>query len=131
MALPRLAAILQVRRGRIDDDIALAGKLKRESEAAIESYEKALAEARAKAQAIAAAMRQELMAAAEQRKKQHEAGLAAKLAEAERKIEATKSAAMAHVRSIAVDAAGAIVEELVGKLPGQATVERAVDAALH
>ena len=71
------------------------------------------------------------MAAAEQRKKQHEAALAAKLAEAERKIEATKSVAMAHVRSIAVDAAGAIVEELVGKLPGKAAVERAVDTALH
>ncbi len=131
VALPRLAAILEVRRGRIDDDIAQAGKLKGESEAAIESYQKALAEARAKAQALAAAMRQELMAAAEQRKKQLEGGLAAKLAEAERKIEATKSAAMAHVRGIAVDTAGAIVEELMGKAPGKAAVERAVDTALH
>jgi F-type H+-transporting ATPase subunit b len=131
VALPRLAAVIEARRSRLDEDIEEAGKLKANSEAAIETYEKALAEARAKAQAIAAEARRELMGKAEERKKKLEAALAVKLAEAERQIEATKAAAMAHVRGIAVDAAGAIVEELVGKAPGKAATERAVDAALH
>jgi F-type H+-transporting ATPase subunit b len=131
VALPRLAAVIEARRTRVDEDIEEAGKLKANSEAAIEAYEKALAEARAKAQAFAAEARRELMGKAEERKKKLEAALAARLAEAERKIEATKAAAMAHVRGIAVDAAGAIVEELVGKAPGKAAAERAVDAVLH
>jgi F-type H+-transporting ATPase subunit b len=131
VALPRLAAIMEARRARLDADIEAAGKLTAKSEAAIEAYEKALAEARAKAQTIAAEARRDLMAKAEERKKKLEAGLAAKLAEAERQIEATKAAAMAHVRGIAADTAGAIVEQIVGKAPGKAAAERAVDAALH
>lgn len=131
VALPRLAAVIEARRRRVDEDIEEAGKLKAKSEAAIEAYEKALAEARAKAQAIAAEARRELMGKAEERKKKLEAALAAKLAAAERQIEASKAGAMAHVRGIAADAAGAIVEELVGKAPGKAATERAVDAAQH
>lgn len=130
-ALPRLAAIFAARRERIDRDIAEAGKFKAESEAAIAAYKKALEEARADAQTIAAETRRQLMAEAGARKKTLDADLASRLAEAEKKIEATKSAAMKHVRGIAVETAGAIVEELIGKAPGKQSVERAVDAALH
>ena len=53
-----------------------------------------------------------------------------KLAEAERTIAATKTAAMTNVRGIAVEAAGAIVERLIGTAPAPAAVEAAVDDAL-
>jgi F-type H+-transporting ATPase subunit b len=131
VALPRIAAVFAARRDRIAGDIEAAGKLKAESDEAIISYEKALAEARARAQAIAAETRRQLMAEAEDKKKKIEADLASNLAEAEKKIEATKTAAMAQVRGIAIDTAGAIVGELTGKAPGKQAVERAVDAALH
>ena len=48
----------------------------------------------------------------------------------EQSIAATKGAAMANVRGIAVDAASAIVERLVGTAPAAPTVAAAVDEAL-
>lgn len=129
--LPRVGSIFAARRGRIEGDLATAKRLTAESQAAIEAYEKALADARAKAQGIASATRADFAAKAEEAKKRLEAQLTAKLADAERKIETTKKAAMANVRGIAADAAGEIVKRLIGGEPNKQSVERAVDAALH
>lgn len=131
VALPRIASIFTARSGRIRDDLAAAERLKAESEAAIEAYEKALADARAKAQAIAAETRAEFAAAADEKKKQLEASLTAKLAEAERQIEATKKAAMANVRDVASEATAEIVKRLVGETPNKQQLARAVEVALH
>jgi len=94
LVLPRVASILAARRARIESDLAEAARAKAESEAALARYEKSLADARANAQAIAAKMHQELAARSEARRKELEAGLAAKLADAEKQIETTKTAAM-------------------------------------
>ena len=53
LALPRVGAIIEGRQKRIEGDLADAEKLKGQSEAALATYEKALADARARAQAIA------------------------------------------------------------------------------
>ena len=53
VALPRVGSILQARRDRIAADLAEAQAHKEESEAAMAAYEKALADARNRAQAIA------------------------------------------------------------------------------
>ena len=53
LALPRVGAIIESRQKRIADDIAEAGQLKLQSDQAVAAYEKALADARARAQAIA------------------------------------------------------------------------------
>jgi F-type H+-transporting ATPase subunit b len=131
LALPRVASIFVARRGRVEGDLEAARKLTAESQAAIEAYEKALNEARAKAQAIASTTRADFAARAEEKKKRLEAELSARLAEAERKIETTKKAAMANVRGIAADAASAIVQQLSGDTPNKQQIERAVDTALH
>ena len=52
------------------------------------------------------------------------------LAEAEKTIAATRAAAMANVRGIAADAAGAIVQRLTGTAPDGNAVNLAVDASL-
>ena len=131
LVLPRVAAIFEARRRRVAADLEAAGKLKTESEAAIAAYEKALAEARARAQATVAEHQQQAAAAAERRRKELEAALGEKLGQAESKIAATRATAMKEVRGIAVETAGAIVERLVGTAPEKPAVERAVDAALH
>ncbi|MPT22109.1 MULTISPECIES: F0F1 ATP synthase subunit B [Ancylobacter] len=130
IALPRIATILEERHDRIADDIEEAGKLKAESEAAAEAYEKALASARNKAHGIATETRDTLAADAEARRKALEAELNVKLAAAEVQIAATKTSAMANVRGIAVDAAGAIVNTLIGTTPAPSAVEEAVDTAI-
>ena len=130
LALPRVAKIIDNRQKRIEDDIANAGKLKTQSDEAVAAYEKALADARARAQTIANETRDKQAAAAAASRKKIEDELNAKLADAEKSIAATKAAAMANVRGIAVDAAKAIVERLIGKAPADAAVDAAVADAL-
>ena len=130
VAIPRIGGILAARTQRIEGDFAAAQRMKEESEAAIAAYEKSLAEARNRAQAIGAEIRDKLHAEGEERRKALEAKLNGELAEAEKTIAATKSAAMANVRTIAVDTAGAIVERLIGTAPTAPAVAAAVDEAL-
>lgn len=131
VALPRLGGVIAARNAKIESDLEAANRLRNDSETAQASYEKALADARAKAQALAAESQAKAAAEAEAQRKQLEDGLKAKLEAAEKQIAATKTAAMANVRGIAVDTAGLIVERLTGKAPAKPSVERAVDAALH
>jgi F-type H+-transporting ATPase subunit b len=131
VALPRVASILEARKQRIEGDIARAAQAKAASDEAIAAYEKSLADARASAQALAAKTHQELAAQSEARRKELEAGLAAKLAGAEQQIAATKAAAMKNVSGIATEAAGSIVERLTGAAPDKAAIERAVAASLN
>src|SRR5215204_1972683 len=86
IALPRVGGILAARRERIESDLKAAQRLKEDSDAELASYEKALADARARAQIIANEMRDKLNAEAEQRHKGLERDLNAKLAEAEKMI---------------------------------------------
>src|SRR5450631_4466294 len=53
VAIPRIAGIIATRRGRITGDLAAAESARAGSEAAEAAYDKALAEARARAFAIA------------------------------------------------------------------------------
>ena len=129
-ALPRVGGIIAEREGKIEGDLAQAQKLKDESDEALKAYETELANARAKAQAIGAETREKLNAQAESDRKALEASLAAKLASAEKTIAATRQTAMGNVRSIASDAASAIVQRLTGTAPDSKTVESAVDASL-
>jgi F-type H+-transporting ATPase subunit b len=130
VGLPRVAGILEARRARIEGDFAAAEALRAESEAARAAYEKALADARNRAQGIANETREKLMAESEVTRKSLEAGLNTRLAEAEKSIAATKTAAMANVREVAVEAAAAIVERLIGTTPAAPAVAQAVDRAL-
>lgn len=131
VALPRVASILEARKQRIEDDLADAAQAKAASDEAIATYEKSLADARASAQALAAKTHQELAAQSEAHRKDLEAGLAGKLADAEKQIATTKAAAMKNVSSIASEAAGSIVERLTGTAPDKAAIERAVAATLN
>jgi len=129
-ALPRVAKIIENRQKRIVDDLAEAERLKGQSDEAVAAYEKALADARARAQGIANETREQQAAAAEATRKALEGELNVKLAQAEKSIAATKQAAMANVRSIAEDAARAIVERLIGSAPSDQAVTEAVADAL-
>ena len=130
VALPRVGGIIAARSATIEGDLAEANRLKQESEAAIAAYEKTLADARTNAQAIGAKKRDELMGEADKRRKTLEDQLNRKLEEAEKTIAATKTAAMGNVRGIAVDAATAIVERLIGQAPSEKAVADAVSDAL-
>jgi F-type H+-transporting ATPase subunit b len=128
IALPRIGSILARRRARISGDLAEALRLKGESDAVIASYEKALADAHGRAQALVDDSRQRQAAEAEAQRKALDATLNARIAQAESSIAATKSAAMVNVRDIATEAAAAIVERLIGMSPASRDVVAAAVA---
>jgi F-type H+-transporting ATPase subunit b len=130
LALPRVGGIFAARRERVEADMARARGLREEADAALAAYEKALADAHSRGRAIASETHAKLTAEGEARRKSLEAELNAKLAEAEKAIAATKQSAMTNVRSIAAEAAAAIVERLIGSAPAEPAVAAAVDDAL-
>ena len=130
LALPRVGALIEGRRKHIDGDIAEAGRLKTQSDDAAAAYEKALADARGRAQGIANETRDRQSAEADARRKTLEDQLNVKLADAEKTIAATKQTAMSSVRGIAEDAARAIVERLTGTAPADKAVSDAVGDVL-
>jgi F-type H+-transporting ATPase subunit b len=130
IALPRVGAVIDARRSRIDGDLADANKLKTSAEDAMVAYEKSLADARGRAQTIGAETRDRLQAEAEKNRKTLDEQLNAKLAQAEKTIADTKAQAMTSVRSIASDAAGAIVAKLTGIAAPDSAISDAVDRAL-
>src|SRR5260370_29035745 len=97
IALPRIGSILEDRRKHVDNDLAEAQQLKDASDAAIAAHEKALAEARGRAQTLANQTREKAAAAAELRRKEGDAKLGAHIAEAEKTNAGTRAAALAHV----------------------------------
>src|SRR5690606_10104744 len=129
VAMPRIASVLEERRDRIADDLDQAAQFKRQTDEAIEAYETALAEARAKAQGIAQETRDMLNAETEKQRVAIEARLAEKIADAEKKIAATKEAALQNVRAVSVEVADAIVTQLLGEAD-RAAAERAVDSEI-
>jgi F-type H+-transporting ATPase subunit b len=130
IALPRVGGLLDERQNKIEGDLAGAQTLRDESDAALKAYESELAAARSRAQAISTETREKLNAASEAERKTLEGRLSVKLAEAEKTIAATREAAMSNVRSIASDAAIAIVQRLTGLAPDRRSVNKAVDASL-
>ena len=129
IALPRIGQVITERRNKIAEDLDSADRLKKEADDALEAYEDALAEARAKAVEIAAETRDRLARETATEREALEAALETKLAEAEARISATKTEAMSHVQTVAAD----VAQELVARLTGEANADQinaAVSAAL-
>jgi F-type H+-transporting ATPase subunit b len=130
IALPRVGAIFESRRKHMDSDLTEAGRLKGASEEAFALYEKAIADARNRAQLLANEARQKQAADAGAARNELDAKLNARIAEAESSIEARKRGAMANVHGIAADAAAAILERLIGRAAEPGEVENAVVDAM-
>src|ERR1700734_3317852 len=130
VALPRIGAIFAERSKRIGDDLKAAQGFKEQSDTAHSAYEKALADARARAQAIAAETREQQAAAAEATNKRLEAQLPQRLAGAGGTTARAPHPARGHGGAIAKDPAPAIVEPLIGQAPAEHDIAAALGDAL-
>src|SRR5208282_1637123 len=128
--LPRLGGIIERRRARIADDLDKAQRMKAEAEAVIAAYEKALTEARAKAQAVLRETANRLSAEAAAQQKKFAEQLAIELGAAEKRIEEAKTKALSGLRELAVDVARAASAKLSGREADSSHVAEAVDAVL-
>ncbi|SMH41135.1 F0F1 ATP synthase subunit B [Mesorhizobium australicum] len=128
VVLPRIGGILEVRRDRIAHDLDTAARLKEDADAAIAAYEQELADARAKSNKIANDARDAAKAEADAERKEVEAQLNTRLADAETRISQVRASAMKDVGAIAEETATAIVQSLVGSAD-KAAVAAAVKSA--
>jgi F-type H+-transporting ATPase subunit b len=130
VAIPRIAGILGERRGRIDGDLNEAEKAKQAADAAGIAYERALAEARARAFDIAEEAGEKAKAAAAVERTATEAVLAKRLAEAEARITEIKARALGEVGAIAGEAAEAVVRTLADMSVTPDEIREAVGIAM-
>lgn len=117
VALPRIGEILEVRRDRIEGDLAEAERMRQKTDQALADYEAALAGARSKAQGIADETRAKMKAEQAEKRDAVESDLARKMADAEARILETKTEAMGNVSEIATETAQTLVTQLLGKVP--------------
>lgn len=130
LGLPRVAKIIDARRGRVDGDLEKAGQMKAEAEAVIAAYERALAEARAQAQQTLKETTERLGAEAAKRQSAIAEKLAAETAAAEKRIDAARTAALSGLRGIAIEVAQAATARLAGAEIDAERAAAAVDAVL-
>jgi F-type H+-transporting ATPase subunit b len=126
-ALPRVAEVLETRQDRIAADLDRAAYLRAEAEAAEQRHEEVVAEAHARAQGQIKQLTERLAADAAARKASLDADLARRLRDAEGRVTAARQAALAEVRTVAVEAAQAAVKRLAGLALPRETVEAALN----
>jgi F-type H+-transporting ATPase subunit b len=128
VALPRIGAVLAERQGTITNDISAAEDLKRQAAEAEDAYNKALADARAEAQAIAAEARAEIMADLADATAKADAEISAKAAESAARIDEIRAGALEAVEIVARDTAAEIVATLAPAASDEDSIAAAVTA---
>lgn len=129
VALPRIGAVLEDRRGRIAADLTAAEAAKRAADDAAAEHRAATLKARAEAQAAVAAATNAAQADAARRNEALGAALDLRIRQAETRINASRDQAMGALREVSTDAAEAMVRRLVGRADRQ-SVELAVGREL-
>ena len=130
VAIPRTGGVIALRKSTIDGDLAKAKNLKDETENAVRSYEAALADAKAKAHAIALENRNKLNAEIEAERAKLDAALGAKIETAEKKVAASRDKALEDISAMAAEIAGDIVTQLTGAKVTKAEAIAAVSKTL-
>jgi F-type H+-transporting ATPase subunit b len=129
VALPRIEALLAERTGTITNDIAAAEDLKSKAVAAQAAYEKALADAKAEAQKIAAQTRAEIQTQLDEALEKADAEIAKRTEESQARISEIRATAIQNVEIVARDAAAEIVSTL-GRSASEDEIAAAVAAQI-
>jgi F-type H+-transporting ATPase subunit b len=131
LVIPRLGGVMENRQRTIDEDLAKAADLKARTDAAIESYEAALAEARGRAQALLRETGEEIAKQSEARNREVAEALAKQVAEGEARIAAAQAAALEDVRDAAADVTAALTSKLMGGAADPTAARASVDAVMR
>ena len=130
VAIPKIRGVLEARQGKIAGDLAQASALKAQADAALKAYEKDVADARARARALADETRSQMKAESDAKRHDAEAKLATDIQAAEATIQGLKTAALANVKTVAAESAADIVTRLSGETITAGEAEAAVVAAM-
>lgn len=128
--LPKLGGVIEQRKGRIAADLDEAARMKSEADEALVEMDKQLAKARADARAKAEQTRAGIDARIAEASAAKASELDVKLSEAETRIDAMKSEAMANVAAIATTTTSAILAQLGASASDddiEASVSKSID----
>jgi len=130
LAMPRIASVLEQRDARIKGDLDRAERVKNEADAALATYQKAMADARNKAQSELRQVQAEIVAETARREAAFAQQLAQRTKTAEDGITQAKTRALTELRSVGADVTSNVLAKVAGLNvpPGQA--QAAVDAAM-
>lgn len=126
LVLPPLQAVIELRRTTREGDLAMAQQLKTEAESAREEYERALADARLRAQAIFTDTELKNKQATEAALAEINRTLTARMAEAEKRITESKRRLLGDLQPAGAELAAQIVEKLVGRTPDPTRAQAAI-----
>lgn len=128
VALPRMTALLDARRRRIEGDLEQAAALKTEAEKILAQYQAAVAEGRDKAQAVLRRTAAEAQARAAAAQESLGQKLQQQIKAGEGRIDEARRAALANVERVSAELAQAAVERLIGVKIDNAAAAGAVGA---
>lgn len=131
IALPRIGGVIEERHDAIEDDLDRAAEFKRQAAEAEAAYDKALADARAEAMAIAQKTRDEIQKDVDAATAKADAEIAAKTAEGEARIAEIRASALENVEAVAAETAEALLAALAPETADAAAVKAAVSARLE
>jgi len=129
-ALPQVADVIEARGARIAADLEMAREAKTRADQAVAELTEATRKAHAEAQAAIVNAIATARADALTQSRNADIELEARLADAERQIDAARAAAVGALRGIASDTAGTIVRRLTGVDADSGLLGSAVDRAL-
>ena len=129
-ALPQVANVIEARGARIAADLEVAREAKTRADQAVVELTNATKQAHAQAQGAIVAAINQARSEALQESRAANLDLEARLASAERQIEAARAAAVGALREIAADTAATIVGRLTGITTDAVAIGNAVDSAM-
>jgi F-type H+-transporting ATPase subunit b len=130
LALPRIGSILEQRQNRIEDNLAMAQNLRRESEVDAESYETSILEAREQARSSIQLAIKEMSEESQRRQSELNERLVSEVKSAEERIALAKNKAMSKISETAEDIVLDAAESLIGIALNKNSIKNAVLAKL-
>ena len=130
VALPRIANVLSERHGAIQRDLDKAEEMKRSAIEAENTYNKALADARAKANDIVNEAKSEIQKDLDKAIAKADLEISAKAVESEKAISAIRDSAVQSVEEVANITANNIVDAILPEATDTKTIKAAVAARL-
>lgn len=122
-ALPRIGVVLEERQKKIDDNLDMAEHLRNQAQVELQTYEKAISEARESARTIINEASRQAVHDSVTRHAELNDSLAKQVMEAEARIKSAEEDAISGIRDSATDVASTVAERLVGiTLPAEMVV---------
>lgn len=126
IALPRIATVLAERQNVIQRDLDQAEDMRKKTQEAEESYNKALLNARAQAGEIVAKAKAEMQAQLDEAIAKADAKIAAKAVESEVAIKAIRDNAMSAVQEVAQSTTKDVIDAIAPSVANEAAIKSAV-----